>query len=141
MDYIQIEQDLIDDHGIWLRARKTGLGHLTIGVGYCGREIKATSEMSLERAGALLAQGIDKALINVVSTFGRVFFDNLSGPRQRTLICIAFNGALESMAEFIHAVKEHDWERASLEYMKTGHSRMMPRRAERIRIALLGTEI
>ncbi len=140
MDYIKIEQDLIDDHGIWLRARKTSLGHLTIGVGYHDSWIKDNSEMSLEQVGRLLSDGISKAIAQTSKIFGRPFMDTITDPQQRALVCIAYSGALEYMGEFVEAVKERNWAQAVIEYDLTGHATAMHRRAERIKKDLMGAK-
>ena len=130
MNYTQLEEDLISDYGIWLRARQTNNGHFVIGVG--NKADVSTKEISLERAGFLLSNRIAKSLSNVSTIFSIQFFDSLHESIQRVLLAIEYEDGLKDMPEFVESVRNKDWESALTNFLQTDFAKIHPRRASRI---------
>lgn len=142
MDFCQIEEDLIRDEGLRLRAYICPAGKLTIGVGHRvtrADRLDKNSRISLERAGFLLSTDISAALGAANRIFGRVEFVSWPDARQRAIVNMIFNlgeTGFRGFERMIPAIKAGDWHLASLECLDSLYARQVGRRAQRIAEAL-----
>lgn len=131
-----MQQDLINDEGLQLKAYKDHLGYLTIGV---GRLIDS------RRGGGLTEEEAMYLLNNDIAKCERFLSDNLpwfnfaSEPRQRALVNMAFQLGFKGILGFknsLNLMSEGKWVEAGDELRKSLWYKQTPKRAERV-IALI----
>jgi lysozyme len=137
MNWIELEQELIADEGLELKAYRCTAGKLTIGVGHrlVGAEMELR-EISLERAGQLLRRDIENVIADLEYIFGPHCLDGWSQERQHALLNMGFQlgrTRLLSFTNMLAAVKRSDWKRAHMECLDSKYARKdAPRRALRV---------
>jgi len=125
-----IEQMLIIDEGIKLKPYRDIVGNLTIGVGRNLYDVGITEDEALY----LLNNDIKKAKEDVKKVFGEVYYE-LDPVRQSVLIDMMFNLGLPrflTFKNFIKAVKEKNFLKASQEMLDSRWAKQVKKRAERL---------
>jgi lysozyme len=140
MNWTALEEDLIRDEGLRLRAYYCPAGKKTIGVGHMLRPFEMDmEEISLAEAGRLLRLDIQHALSDLRGVFGSHCLDLWSERRQRALANMMFNlGAtrFHGFKKMIAAVKREDWHEAARQCLDSAYAHQVGARAERIAEAL-----
>jgi lysozyme len=140
MNWTKLEEDLIRDEGLKLRAYLCTAGKKTIGVGHMLRDHEQNvEEISLTEAGRLLRLDIKQAVDDVEAIFGMHCMDSWSEPRQRAMVNVLFNLGRHRFSGFVKtigAIKRGQWETAAAELLDSKYARQVGKRAERIAQAL-----
>lgn len=104
-------------------------GHLTVGYG-----VNISNGITVEMGEALLRIQVRDVHAWLCSEF-KPWFQQLSAPRQRALVEMAFQlgpGGFKSFKRALGAIRAGDWERASIELLDSKWYRQTPRRAEHV---------
>ena len=135
MNWTSMEEDLIRDEGLRLRAYTCPAGYPTIGVGHRMRPADIDRTISLETAGYLLSRDISNAMGTALELFGREQFDAWPDARQRAICNMIFNLGEEGFLGFknmIAAIRADDWQAASRHCLDSKYARQVGQRAKRI---------
>lgn len=137
MDWITLEEELIRDEGLRLRAYTCTRGYKTIGVGHRLHGAEASiDEITLKMAGEMLGSDITTCIGDLESIFGPRCLDEWNQDRQHALLNMAFQLGRTKFLGFkkmIAAVKRNDWKRARMECLDSKYARFdAPERALRV---------
>jgi lysozyme len=140
MNWTALEEDLIRDEGLRLRAYYCPAGKKTIGVGHMLRKHEMNvNEISLTEAGRLLRLDIKQALDDLRAVFGLHCLDLWSEQRQRALANMMFNLGRARFGGFVKtiaAIRRGMWDEAADEVLDSKYARQVGERAQRIAEAL-----
>ncbi len=128
----------IKEHeGLRLKPYKCPAGRLTIGYGH-NIEDNGLSKTACE---FILFEDIDEAKKNLYAVFSREFFDDLKDKQKIALIDMMFNLGLSkflTFKKFIKAVKERNWDKASVEMIHSKAYTQAKRRYQLLAEQILG---
>ncbi|MDY0274783.1 MAG: glycoside hydrolase family protein [Desulfomicrobium sp.] len=138
IDQIKTEEELIIDEGIRLRRYKCTAGVWTIGVGHViliSDNLGPDEAVSLEWCGRTLRQDILKAWSACVKIFSIWTLEQMTEPRQRALVNMAFQlgeTKLRGFKKMIAAINAGDWETAKKECLDSKYATQAKKRAQRV---------
>jgi lysozyme len=124
-----IEADLERDEGYRQHPYKDTAGKLTIGIGLNLTDVGLTRDEALSILRGRVSD-LDAQLDGILP-----WYDDLSEPRQRALVNMAFNlgvNGLMGFRDMIEALKDRDYESAAAEALASKWAKQTPARAKRV---------
>lgn len=138
---MSFEKELLDQikehEGLILFPYKCPAGKLTIGYGHNIED----NGITLACANYILEEDIEEAIRNLHIVFGQEFFEKLSDPKKIALVDMMFNLGLSkflTFKKFIKAVKERNWDKASVEMIHSKAYIQAKRRYQLLAEQILG---
>ena len=129
MNLALIEADLERDEGYRQHPYKDTAGKLTIGIGLNLTDVGLTRDEALSILRGRVSD-LDAQLDGILP-----WYDDLSEPRQRALVNMAFNlgvNGLMGFRDMIEALKDRDYESAAAEALASKWAKQTPARAKRV---------
>ena len=138
MSYLdKVFTQLKEHEGLVLKPYKCPVGKLTIGYGH-NLEDNGLTKTACEY---ILFEDIKEAKRNLYSVFTKDFFDTLKDNQKIALIDMMFNLGLSkflTFKKFIKAVKERNWDKASVEMIHSKAYIQAKRRYQLLAEQILG---
>lgn len=138
MNYINaLIQQLKKHEGLVLKPYKCTANKLTIGYGHNLED----NGLSIQACEFILYEDVEEAKRNLYAVFTKDFFDDLKDKQKIALIDMMFNLGLTrflTFKKFIKAVKEKDWNKASVEMIHSKAYTQAKRRYQLLAEQILG---
>ena len=138
---MSFESDLLDQikehEGLVLKPYKCPVGKLTIGYGHNLQD----NGLSQSACEYILIEDIEEAKKNLYAVFTKDFFNSLKDNQKIALIDMMFNLGLSkflTFKKFIKAVKERNWDKASVEMIHSKAYIQAKRRYQLLAEQILG---
>ena len=133
----ELLKQLKKHEGLVLKPYKCTANKLTIGYGHNIED----NGISLSCAEYILIEDIEEAKRNLYAVFSKEFFDDLKDKQKIALIDMMFNLGLSkflTFKKFIKAVKERNWDKASVEIIHSKAYTQAKRRYQLLAEQILG---
>ena len=138
---MSFESDLLDQikehEGLVLKPYKCPVGKLTIGYGHNLQD----NGLSQSACEYILIEDIEEAKKNLYAVFTKDFFNSLKDNQKIAIIDMMFNLGLSkflTFKKFIKAVKERNWDKASVEMIHSKAYIQAKRRYQLLAEQILG---